>query len=259
MEINKIYQGDCLELLKGVESDSVDAVITDPPYGTTACAWDIIIPFEPMWEQLKRITKKNGAIVLFGSQPFSSALVMSNLAWFRYELIWQKDRPTGLFTAKIQPMKYHENLLVFGKGRIKYNPQMLKGVRSHSRGRNLAKSNHYGNSSFTDTTSDMKYPKSILEFNREHPPIHPTQKPIALMEYLIKTYTNERELVLDFACGSGTTCVAAKNISRNYIGIELNPDYVKIAEDRVRGTTPPLFAEQNAKIQAVINKLEKEG
>ena len=218
--INKIIQGDCLEVMKDIEDKSIDMILCDLPYGTTSCSWDIIIPFEPLWEQYKRIIKDNGAIILTASQPFTSKLIMSNIEIFKYALVWEKNRPTGLFTAKIQPMKYHEDILVFGKGKTKYNPQMVKGKKSHSRGKNLSKSNHYGDSSFVDTISDMKYPKSILKFDRPHPPIHPTQKPVALFEYLIKTYTNEGDLVLDNCAGSGTTGIACINTKRNYILIE---------------------------------------
>lgn len=275
MEINKIYQGDCLEVLKGVESGSVDAVITDPPYGTTACSWDTVIPFEPMWEQLKRITKKNGAIVLFGSQPFTSALVMSNPDMFKYSWIYKKRCASNFAQAKYAPMKEHEDVLVFAKGKVKYYP--IKEERQGS-GKERAKyaysdKSRHASGDFVgnikgdydkenDSGNDeTRYPSSIQEFNNRASGdrgLHPTQKPLALMEYLIRTYTNEGELALDFACGSGTTCVAAKNLNRNYIGIELNPDYVKIAEDRVRGTTPPLFVQQNAKIQAVIDRLGKD-
>ena len=229
----QLILGDCLEEMKKIPDKSIDMILCDLPYGTTACKWDTIIPFEPLWEQYKRIIKDNGAIVLTASQPFTSALVMSNVKMFKYSLVWEKDRPTGLFTAKIQPMKYHEDILVFGEGKLRFNPQMVKGEKSHSRGKNLAKSNHYGNSSFVDTTSDMKYPKSILKFNREHPPVHPTQKPVALFEYLIKTYTNEGDLVLDNCAGSGTTGVACKNLKRNCILIEKDEEYFKIAERRI--------------------------
>jgi len=231
--VNQVVCGNCLDGMPLIADKSIDMILCDLPYGTTACSWDTVIPFEPLWKQYKRIIKDNGAIVLTASQPFTSALVMSNIDMFKYALVWEKDRPTGLFTAKIQPMKYHEDILVFGNGKLIYNPQMLKGEKSHSRGKNLAKSNHYGNSSFVDTTSDMKYPKSILKFNREHPPVHPTQKPVALFEYLVQTYTNEGDLVLDNCAGSGTTGVACKNLSRNFILMEISEDYCKVCEKRL--------------------------
>ena len=231
---NKVILGDCLEVMKNIEDNSIDMILCDLPYQITSCSWDIIIPFEPLWEQYKRIIKDNGAIVLTASQPFTSKLIMSNIEIFKYALVWEKNRPTGLFTAKIQPMKYHEDILVFGKGKTKYNPQMVKGKKSHSRGKNLSKSNHYGDSSFVDTISDMKYPKSVLKFDRPHPPIHPTQKPVALFEYLIKTYTNEGDLVLDNCAGSGTTGIACINTKRNYILIEKEKEYYDIILKRIK-------------------------
>lgn len=232
---NKVIQGDCLEVMKDIPDKSIDMILCDLPYGTTACKWDTIIPFEPLWEQYKRIIKDNGAIVLTASQPFTSALVMSNPDMFKYALVWEKDRPTGLFTAKSQPMKYHEDILVFSLGKTIYNPQMWEGVPSHSMGKALTKSNHYGDTLFSAKhTGNMKFPKSILKFPRPHPPIHPTQKPAALFEYLIKTYTNEGDLVLDNCAGSGTTGLACKNLNRNFILIEKEPEYIKVIEERLK-------------------------
>jgi site-specific DNA-methyltransferase (adenine-specific) len=244
VELNKIYCGDCLELMKFIPDKSIDAIISDPPYGTTACKWDTIIPFEPLWEQYKRIIKDSGAIVLTASQPFTSALVMSNVKMFKYEWIWEKSHPTGLFSAKYQPMKYHENICVFAKGKTKYNPQMWKGEKNHSRKTKEHNTSHYGKTTFTeDKLNGMKYPKSIQYFIKDSNvnKLHPTQKPVALFEYLIKTYTNEGDLVLDNCMGSGTTGVACKNLNRNFIGIEIDPTYFKIAEQRINNTTELMF------------------
>ena len=230
----ELIQGDCLEKMKDIPDKSVDMILADLPYGTTACKWDTIIPFEPLWEQYNRIIKDNGAIVLFGSQPFTSTLVMSNPKMFKYEAIWYKDRPTGLFTAKVQPMKYHENILFFGKNKLNYKPEMWEGAKNHNNlGKNKSKSSHYNSKFSIPKTDGLKYPKSVIYCQREHPPVHPTQKPVALLEYLIKTYTNENDLVLDNCMGSGSTGVACKNTGRKFIGIELDPEYFKIAEKRI--------------------------
>ena len=228
----KFIHGDCLEEMPKLADKSIDMILCDLPYGTTACKWDTIIPFEPLWKQYKRLIKDNGAIVLTASQPFTSALVMSNVKMFKYALVWEKDRPTGLFTAKIQPMKYHEDILVFG-GKVKYNPQMWEGKKSHTVGRGISSSSHYSLPTLTDRENNqMKYPKSILVFKREHPPIHPTQKPVALFEYLIRTYTNEDDTVLDNCAGSGTTGIAAFNTKRNAILIEKDEQYFNAARER---------------------------
>ena len=231
-----MIHGDCLEEMKNIPDGSVDMVLTDPPYGTTACKWDTVIPFESMWEHLKRVIKHNGAIVLFGSQPFTSALVMSNVKMFKYEWVWEKSHPTGLFSAKYQPMKYHENVVVFSKSSTVYNPQKWEGKLDHNKKGNKAKSKHYGNTQYTPSKqSKLKYPKSVQKVNSENRVglLHPTQKPLTLIEYLIKTYTNEDETVLDFTMGSGTTGVACKNLNRNFIGIELDKGYYEIAKKRI--------------------------
>ena len=230
----ELIQGNCLEKMKDIPDGGIDMILCDLPYGTTKCKWDSVIPFEPMWAELKRVIKPNGAIVLFGSQPFTSALIMSNPKMFKYEAIWYKDRPTGLFTAKVQPMKYHENILFFGKNKLNYKPQMWEGMKNHNNlGKNKSKSSHYDSKFSIPKTDGLKYPKSVIYCQREHPPIHPTQKPVPLLEYLIKTYTIEGETILDFTMGSGSTGVAAKNLNRNFIGIELDPEYFKIAEKRI--------------------------
>ena len=228
--------GDCVERMKEIPDGSVDLILTDPPYGTTDCKWDSVIPLEPMWEQLKRIIKPNGVIVLTASQPFTSMLVMSNLGMFKYELIWEKDKPSDFAVAKFKTMKYHETVLIFTNGRATYNPQMVIGKPNHSVGKGIRRKNNESGANtatVSNKTDGLKHPKSVLKINRESKPIHPTQKPVALMEYLIKTYSNEDETVLDFTMGSGTTGVACKNLNRKFIGIEKDETYFKIAQDRI--------------------------
>ena len=231
-----LRQGDCLELMKDIADKSVNMILCDLPYGTTACKWDNVIPFEPLWEQYNRIIKDNGAIVLFGSEPFSSKLRLSNLKMYKYDWIWQKDKPSNFATAKKNPLKYHENILVFYKKFPTYNLQMTRGKANHSVGiglRRKANESGYSSTIVTNKTDGLKYPKSTLTFNREPKPVHPTQKPVALLEYLIKTYTNENELVLDNCMGSGSTGVACVNTNRNFIGIELDENYFNIAKERI--------------------------
>lgn len=227
----ELLKGDCLEVMKGIESGSVDAIITDPPYGTTACKWDSVIDFELMWEQLNRIIKPNGAIVLFGSEPFSSALRMSNIKNYKYDWIWVKNRATGVFNAKKQPLRNFENICVFNVK--KYIPQDLIEVNQPSR--NAKKDSDVYGKGKTNTyiQKNTNYPKQVLFFDSVQRVKHPTQKPIELMEYLIKTYTNEKETVLDFTMGSGSTGVACKNTNRNFIGIEQDENYFEIANERI--------------------------
>jgi site-specific DNA-methyltransferase (adenine-specific) len=236
--INKVIMGDCLEVMKGIPDKSVDMILADLPYGTTACKWDTIIPFEPLWEQYKRIIKDNGAIVLTASQPFTSALVMSNPKMFKYEWIWGKGRGTGFQIIKYKPLVSHENILIFGKGTIKYNPQMRERDKpriSKNKGttRQMLVSN--GKKYQAENALDKKYPITELLFpnNDQKNKFHPTQKPVALFEYLIKTYTNEGDIVLDNVAGSGTTGVACKNTNRNYILIEKEPEYIDIINKRL--------------------------
>jgi site-specific DNA-methyltransferase (adenine-specific) len=233
----KLLHGDCLELMKDIPNGSIDAIITDPPYGTTACKWDSVIPFEPMWSELKRIIKPNGAIVLFGSQPFTSALIMSNSKMFKYEWIWHKSHPTGFASSKKRTMKYHENILIFYKKQPTYIPQMTKGKPNHW---NVNKAGKVKNTQpalneVININKDNKFPNSVLYFSspNRNGILHPTQKPVELIEYFIKTYTNENETVLDFTMGSGTTGVACKNLNRNFIGIELDEGYFNIAKERI--------------------------
>ena len=233
-QANEILQGDCLELMKDIPDGSVDMVLTDPPYGTTACKWDSVIPFEPMWEQLKRITKPDGAIVLFGSQPFTSALVMSNPKMFKYSWYWEKSKPSNFLNAKKQPMRKIEDILVFCKRPTVYYPQGLVIGKQNS---NSGRENTYGavKKSWTQDITYTNYPHNILRYPNVvgSSAAHPTQKPVALMEYLIKTYTNEGETVLDFTMGSGTTGVACVNTGRRFIGIELDDNYFEIAKERI--------------------------
>jgi site-specific DNA-methyltransferase (adenine-specific) len=218
--------------MKEIPDGSVDMILTDPPYGTTKCKWDSSIPLGPMWEQLKRVIKLNGAIVMTASQPFTTTLVASNMGNYRHQWVWNKNNSAGFATAKIRPFAICEDVLVFGYGRVNYYPQMTKGKMRKKGG--YGKSDNYGIKP-TVKYSDEYYPKNLLEFGNasQKGKTHPTQKPLALMEYLIKTYTNEGDTVLDFTMGSGTTGVACKNLNRNFIGIELDPEYFKIAEKRI--------------------------
>jgi len=234
-----LMQGDCLERMKEIQSGSIDLILTDPPYGTTACKWDSIIPLEPMWEQLKRVIKPNGAIVITASQPFTSVLVSSNLKGFKYEWIWEKDGGSNFATVKHQPMKEHESVLIFGNGKTTYNQIKQERIGSRKGKETTTRNNGNKNGVYGSFNKSEKYkvnelrcPRSIQRFNRERG-LHPTQKPVALMEYLIKTYTHEGEKVLDFTMGSGTTGVACKNLNRNFIGIELDEDYFNIAKKRI--------------------------
>ena len=237
----KLFNGDCLEIMKSIPDNSIDLCLTDPPYGTTACKWDSIIPFIPMWEQLKRIVKDNGAICLFGNEPFSSHLRLSNLKMFKYDWIWNKNKPTGMLNAKRQPMKNTENISVFYKRQCLFQP--IKEKRVHKKPTLSAKcysKNNTQNNKHNDTQrkilDELRYPTTLKSFDciaDRSKMFIPTQKPIELLEYLIKTYTLENETVLDFTMGSGSTGVACKNLNRNFIGIEMDKEYFKIAEKRI--------------------------
>ena len=239
IELNKIYNEDCLEGMKRIPDKSIDMILADLPYGTTNCKWDTIIPLEPLWEQYERIIKDNGAVVLTASQPFSSALVMSNPKLFRYEWVWDKKNPTNFAMAKKQPLKYHETILVFAKKQTEYYPIKWRGKPNHKQGllKNDQQSEVYGKIKRTkDNLSGMKYPRSIIEISKHSSQggLHPTQKPVALFEYLVKTYTNEGDVVLDNCMGSGTTAIACLNTNRNYIGFELDKNYFDIANERIK-------------------------
>lgn len=246
METNTVHLGDCLELMKDVADKSVDMILCDLPYGTTACKWDVIIPFEPLWAQYKRIIKDNGAIVLTASQPFTSKLVMSNLEMFRYEWIWEKNNFTSFMHVNYMPLKSHENIIIFSKGRIahgtstpiQYHAQDIKILEKpikHTTRKIHAllrcKTTGNGEQVFTN------YPKSIIKIKSEKKRVHPTQKPVALFEYLIRTYTNDGELVLDNCAGSGTTAIACINTNRNYILIEKEEKYFEIIKKRIQDHT----------------------
>ena len=234
-----LMKGDCLERMKEIESGSVDMVLADPPYGTTQCKWDSIIPLEPMWAQLKRIIKPNGAIVMTASQPFTSVLTCSNLPMFRYDWVYDKPAGTGFFNAKLMPLRSHESVLVFYSSLPTYNPQMTAGHKRKTSKKKVVTSECYGKDiSLPSYDSTERYPRSIQQFSsdKQKGNYHPTQKPVALMEYLIKTYTNEGEIVLDFTMGSGSTGVAAKNLNRNFIGIELDEGYFNIAKERINNS-----------------------
>lgn len=231
----QLMQGDCFELMKNIPDGSVDLVLTDPPYGTTACKWDSIIPFQPMWEQLNRVIKPNGAICLFGSEPFSSALRMSNIKQFKYDWIWDKKIPSGMSYARFQPMRQTENISVFCNGKTVYNPQMVKRNKP-IKGGGMSKGEATNNQNLIalHKTYDYKNPINLIIFDKiRKGSLHPTQKPIALLEYLILTYTNEGETVLDFTMGSGSTGVACVNTNRRFIGIELDEGYFNIAKKRI--------------------------
>ena len=232
--LNSIVLGDCLEVMQTIPDKSVDMILCDLPYGTTQCKWDGVIPFGLLWEQYKRIIKDNGAIVLTASQPFTSALVMSSSELFRYEWIWEKTYATGYGNANKMPMKNHENVLVFYKRLPTYNPQNLQRVdKIVKRG---GAGEFMGASGLTVGDCNVQkytnYPRTIQKFKKEKT-MHPTQKPVALFEYLIKTYTNEGETVLDNCMGSGTTAIACINTGRNFIGIEKDEQYHKIAVERI--------------------------
>jgi site-specific DNA-methyltransferase (adenine-specific) len=229
--------GDCLERMKEIPDGSVDMILADPPYGTTACKWDSVIDLALMWEQLKRIIKPNGAIVLFGSEPFSSFLRVSNIRMFRYDWIWEKEQGIGFANANKMPMKKHEVVSVFYKKLPKYYPQGLLPFSKKVVRKETDVGEYMGKNGVSNTTYEQKYtnyPTSILEFSRNKVgTVHPTQKPVALMEYLIRTYTLEGDTVLDFCMGSGSTIVAAKNLNRRAIGIEKDEKYFEIAKKRI--------------------------
>jgi len=229
---NELWHGDCLELMKNIPDKSVDMVLCDLPYGTTACKWDIIIPLDKLWEQYNRIIKDNGAIVLFGSEPFSSVLRISRSDIYKYDWKWEKNFKTGHLNAHHMPMRKHEDICVFYKQKPTYNPQgLLPYNKMKKRGSN---GDNYGVSGTENFQSWTNYPTDILRFDRDLPSIHSTQKPLALCEYLVKTYTNENDLVLDNCMGSGTTCLAAKNLNRQFIGIEKEENYYNIAKERLK-------------------------
>ena len=244
--MSNVLQGDCLELMKEIPDKSIDMILCDLPYGTTACKWDVIIPFEPLWEQYERVIKDNGAIVLFGAEPFSSFLRMSNFKKYKYDLYWNKVQGTGFSMVKRQPMRVIETMSVFYGKQPTYNPQMEdreKPIDSRGWKQDRRKSQNGRFSSDDDSKSrkiyDKKYPNNLITVNRASNEcnntkrVHPTQKPVALFEYLIRTYTNEGETVLDNCMGSGTTAIASMNTGRNFIGFELDEGYFNLANERI--------------------------
>lgn len=239
MEVNKIYHGDCLELMPQISDGSIDMILCDLPYGTTQNKWDSIIPLEKLWEEYKRIIKTNGAIVLTAQTPFDKVLGCSNLEWLKYELIWEKSKATGFLNAKKIPLKAHENILIFYKQQPTYNPQMTKG-EPYNKGFIKAQNGNGTYGTFDaklrlNETGD-RFPRSVMYFKTseaEGEVIHPTQKPVALFEYLIKTYTNENEIVLDNCAGSCTTAIACKNTNRNFICIEKEEKYFNVSNKRM--------------------------
>lgn len=238
IELNKIYNEDCLEGMKRIPDKSVDMILCDLPYGTTACKWDTIIPFEPLWEQYERVIKDDGAIVLTGAQPFTSNLIMSNTKLFKYALIWDKKKSSSALHAKIQPLRVHEDILVFGKKKTTYNPQMRKGKPRVDKKAIIKNGEAFGGKEIErnyENKEGLYYPKSILEISNasQKGKVHPTQKPVALFEYLIRTYTNENETILDNCMGSGTTAIACLNTNRNFIGFELDENYHTVANERI--------------------------
>jgi site-specific DNA-methyltransferase (adenine-specific) len=238
--IHQVIQGDCLDVMRGLPPASVDACVTDLPYGITSCKWDAVIPFTEMWDGLRRVVKPNAAILLFGSQPFSSALVMSNPQMFKHEWIWIKNRGSNFANTVREPMKEHETVLMFSQGKWTYNKQMQErtGAGAARVEYNVAfrsKSENYREfeGRETNTLPQLRVPSSWQKFNTDTSGLHPTVKPVELLRYLIRTYTNEGDMVLDFTCGSGTTGVACAIEGRNFIGIEKDVNYVEIAQRRI--------------------------
>jgi site-specific DNA-methyltransferase (adenine-specific) len=240
----QLWQGDCLEEMSRIEDGSVDMILADLPYGdVTACEWDKMIPFEPLWTQYKRIIKKRGAVILFGNEPFSSLLRLSNLDWYKYDWVWDKVVPSGMSYARFQPMRQHENILVFGKSSITYNPQMIErekpikeGGKKPSQSAPIKYFSSMGGKVYTH-----KFPSTIIRFLKVRKgSLHPTQKPVCLLDMLIKTFSNPGELVLDNTCGSGSTLEAAELNGRNSIGIEKDAGYFEIARNRLEQVTKRL-------------------
>lgn len=242
IEVNKIYNMDCLDGMKAIEDGSVDMILCDLPYGTTQNKWDVVIPFNILWKQYERIIKDNGVIILTANGMFTADLIGSNKKMWKYNLIWEKTTPTGFLNAKKMPLRVHEDICVFYKKTPIYNPQKSSGhqrkVSKASHKINCKETANYGSHGLTTYDSTERYPVSILKFptDKQKSSLHPTQKPVTLFEYLIKTYTNEGELVLDNCIGSGTTAIACINTNRNFLGFELSREYCQTANNRISQT-----------------------
>jgi site-specific DNA-methyltransferase (adenine-specific) len=233
---HKLFHGDCLELMKRIPDKFFDLILCDLPYGTTQCKWDSVIPFDALWEQYKRIS--NGAIVLTAQTPFDKVLGASNVGMLKYEWIWRKDAGTGFLNAKRSPLKDHENVLVFYSSPPTYNPQMRTGFKPYKCKQGATKSENYGTQTGAVSESNgERYPLTVLDFARDKDKVHPTQKPVALMEYFIRTYTNQGDKVLDNCMGSGTTGVACVNTGRHFVGMEMDDKYFAIAKERIEAAT----------------------
>lgn len=246
MDLNLIYNEDCLETMKRIPDGSIDLMLTDPPYGVTACKWDKAPDLAVMWPEWERILKPNGVWIFTAKQPFTSNLVISRLGFFKYEMIWYKDRATGFLNANKMPLPNHENILVFYRSQPTYNPQRYKGRKSHSMGSTAgskSKTSVYGDFTRNENTDDLKYPKTVLEFNQPFPQEHNTQKPVDMFRYLIKTYTNKGDLVFDGYMGIGTTALACIKEQREFIGSELTQEFYDKAISRIKiaQAQPQLF------------------
>lgn len=245
--MNTLYCGDCLDIMKQIGDGTIDLVLCDLPYGTTQNKWDAVIPFDSLWEQYNRVAKPNAAFVLFAQGLFYVDLVNSNRANFRYDIVWDKQLKSGFLNANVMPLRVHEQIAVFYKSKPTYNPQKVKGQPTHSKGTAVftkdVTNNNYGDYTPVENINDMKYPSSILSYQKPHPSVsvHPTQKPVELLEYLIKTFTNEDDIVLDNTMGSGSTGVACMNTNRNFIGIEKDEKYFDIAKSRINDAGKKLF------------------
>lgn len=245
---NHIYHTDALSLMRSLGDKSVDAYITDLPYGTTACSWDEIIPFAPMWAEVKRTLKPRGVFVTTASQPFTSKLVMSNVGMFKYAWVWNKVQPVGHLNAKVMPLRVHEDVIVFAESTTNYYPQMLPRFTKRIDKR---QTKHYAGNGYQAYGTydkgggewDEYYPRSIIAYSNadQTDKVHPTQKPVTLYEYLISTYTRTGDLVVDFCCGSGTTCLAARNLERRFIAGDITPEYVEMARKRLSEAYTPIF------------------
>ena len=228
-----LYNDDCFNILPRIPDRSIDLILTDPPYGTTQCKWDSVIPFEPMWNEIKRVIKDNGCIALFGSEPFSSYLRTSNIKWFKYDWYWKKEKGFGFLNSKKQPLRNIEIISCFYNKQTKYFPQMEQGKPYYTKNKPKKQKGITNDYVEVITKSDgFRFPQHLISFSKETG-LHPTQKPVALLEYLIKTYTNENDIVLDFTMGSGSTGVACKNTNRDFIGIESDQNYFNIAKERI--------------------------